>query len=171
MAWVESPNHQKRAQRRTVLLASCSIPYIYPATSAEGSLFWDGAVMANTPLNAAIEAGADEIIVVLLAPMPGQAGGWPLPRHPFQIIPLVLDLALLATLESDYRQLEAVNRAVRQGRPLKPSHREIRCHVIAPARPLPLSRILRYDLQGTQALMAQGEADAQRALREGIGAG
>lgn len=145
------------------LLASCSIPYVYPMTPAEDSLFWDGAVMANTPLNAAIEAGADEIVAVLLAPMPGQAG-WPLPRHPLQALALVLDLALLATFENDYRQLEAVNRAVRQGRPLKVGHREIHCHVIAPAAPLPLSRILRYDPEGTRALMAQGEADAQRWL-------
>ncbi|GBD08333.1 putative NTE family protein [Candidatus Thermoflexus japonica] len=147
------------------LLASCSIPYVYPATPVEGSLFWDGAVMANTPLNAAIEAGADEIVAVLLAPMPGEAGGWPLPRHPLQALALVLDLALLATFENDYRQLEAVNRAVRQGRPLKPGHREIRCDVIAPSAPLPLSRILRYDPSGTQALIAQGEADAQRVLK------
>lgn len=147
------------------LLASCSIPYIYPATLVEGSLFWDGAVMANTPLNAAIEAGADEMVVVLLAPMPGEAGSWPLPRHPLQALALTLDLALLATFENDYRQLEKINQAVRQGRPLKPSHREIRCHVIAPAMPLPLSRILRYDRRGTQALIAQGEADAEQVLK------
>ncbi len=34
-----------------------------------------------------------------------------------------------------------------------------------PTMPLPLSRILRYDLPGTQALIAQGEADAQRVLK------
>ncbi|MDT7885038.1 MAG: patatin-like phospholipase family protein [Thermoflexus sp.] len=146
------------------LLASCSIPYVYPATPVERSVFWDGAVMANTPLNAAIEAGADEIVAVLLAPMPGQAGGWPLPRHPLQALALVLDLALLATFENDYRQLEAVNQAVRRGHPLKPTHREIRCHVVAPAAPLPLSRILRYDPAGTRALIAQGEADARAIL-------
>ncbi|MFZ8845000.1 patatin-like phospholipase family protein [Thermoflexus sp.] len=146
------------------LLASCSIPYVYPATPVERSVFWDGAVMANTPLNAAIEAGADEIVAVLLAPMPGQAGGWPLPRHPLQALALVLDLALLATFENDYRQLEAVNQAVRRGHPLKPTHREIRCHVVAPAAPLPLSRILRYDPAGTRALIAQGEADAPAIL-------
>ncbi|MCS7251192.1 MAG: patatin-like phospholipase family protein [Anaerolineae bacterium] len=146
------------------LIASCSIPYVYPATPVEESLFWDGAVMANTPLNAAIEAGADEIVAVLLAPMPGESGSWPLPRHPIQALAHVLDLALLATFENDYRQLEAVNRAVRQGHPLKPTHREIRCRVIAPTAPLSLSRILRYDPEVTRVLIAQGKRDAQRIL-------
>jgi len=35
---------------------------------------------------------------------------------------------------------------------------------VAPTAPLPLSRILRYDPAGTRALIAQGEADAQRIL-------
>ncbi|MER3399709.1 MAG: hypothetical protein C4313_01010 [Thermoflexus sp.] len=146
------------------LLASCSIPWIYPATHVGEGFFWDGAVMANTPLNAAIEAGADEIVVVLLAPMPGEAGGWPRPRHPLHVLAMVLDLALLATFENDYRQLLAVNQAVRRGQPWKPTHREIRCRIIAPATPLPLSRILRYDREGTERLIRQGEADARRAL-------
>jgi hypothetical protein len=36
--------------------------------------------------------------------------------------------------------------------------------VVAPAAPLPLSRILRYDPAGTRALIAQGEADARAIL-------
>ncbi len=43
------------------ILASCSIPVVYPWTEIDGDLFWDGAVVANTPLAPAIdEAGASD---------------------------------------------------------------------------------------------------------------
>jgi NTE family protein len=53
------------------ILASCSIPVVFPWSEINGELFWDGGVMANTPVFPALEAGATEILVVLLAPLVG----------------------------------------------------------------------------------------------------
>jgi len=39
------------------LLASCSIPVVYPWTEIDGVIYWDGAVVANTPLRPAIDEG------------------------------------------------------------------------------------------------------------------
>ncbi|HUM69773.1 MAG TPA: patatin-like phospholipase family protein [Chloroflexota bacterium] len=50
------------------IIASCSIPIVYPATQLNDSLYWDGATVANTPLGPAIDAGAEEIVVVMMKP-------------------------------------------------------------------------------------------------------
>ena len=58
------------------IIASCSIPLIYPWTQDDdGELYWDGALVANTPLSAAFDAVSGhpidepmEIVIVLLNP-------------------------------------------------------------------------------------------------------
>jgi NTE family protein len=97
------------------ILASCSIPMVYPWTrvSEENSLYWDGAVVSNTPLGTALRAGASEIIVVLLSPWEEEDAAyvydkegapklWTLPG-------LALDWALLASFRSDLKLWDAVN--------------------------------------------------------------
>jgi len=146
------------------ILASCSIPLVYPWTRVADAHYWDGAVMANTPLGLAVDAGADEIIVVLLSPVGEHR--FPLPRWPWEAFAMVLDLALSATFENDLKQLEAVNRRVRAQ--LDERHRWVRCHVVVPSRYPGLARILRYDPQVSRELIALGYEDARRVLaREG----
>jgi NTE family protein len=97
------------------ILASCSIPIVYPWTrvSEEDRLYWDGAVVSNTPLGTALRAGATEIIVVLLSPWEEDDDAyayegsdapklWTLPG-------LALDWALLASFRSDLKLWDAVN--------------------------------------------------------------
>lgn len=97
------------------ILASCSIPVVYPWTrvSEQESLYWDGAVVSNTPLGTALRAGATEIIVVLLSPWEEDDEAytrdtentpklWTLPG-------LALDWALLASFRSDLKLWDAVN--------------------------------------------------------------
>ncbi len=59
------------------ILASCSIPLVYPWTYDELSqgTYWDGAVVANTPLGVSLDAASDlpvddpmEVVVVLMTP-------------------------------------------------------------------------------------------------------
>ena len=55
------------------IIASCSIPVVYPPTTLQGVRYWDGGTVANTPLGPAIDAGAEDIIVVIMTPW--QKGG------------------------------------------------------------------------------------------------
>ena len=77
-------DHKRGEPRRDVfpgitadrILASCSIPLIYPWTfdPATDAFYWDGALVANTPLGAAIDMmGKDvdvpaEVVVVMMTP-------------------------------------------------------------------------------------------------------
>jgi NTE family protein len=97
------------------ILASCSIPIVYPWTrvSEENSLYWDGAVVSNTPLGTALRAGATEIIVVLLSPWEEDDDAYVSDRDDtpklWTLPGLALDWALLASFRSDLKLWDAVN--------------------------------------------------------------
>jgi NTE family protein len=147
------------------ILASCSIPLVYPWTRIGDYHYWDGAVMSNTPLAEAIDAGADEILVVLLSPI-GERRIRP-PRWPWEALAVMLDLALSATFENDVRQLENVNRLV--AAQLDDKHRSVRCHIVAPSRETGLLRIIRYEPEVSRELIELGYRDAREQLAGGLG--
>ncbi len=142
------------------ILASCSIPLVYPWTPIGDRHYWDGAVMANTPLSVAIDAGADEVYVVLLSPV-GERH-IPPPRWPWQAFAVMLDLALSATFENDIKQLERINQLV--AAQMDEKHRYIRCRVIVPSQEIGLLQILRYDPKTSRELIDLGYEDARRTL-------
>ena len=142
------------------ILASSSIPMVYPWTQVGDHHYWDGAVMANTPLAGAIDAGADEILVVLLSPF-GERHIDP-PRWPLRAVTVMLDLALSATYENDVKQLERVNQRVMAQ--LDDKHRFVDCRVIAPDRETTLLRIIRYEVGVSRELIGLGYEDAKRTL-------
>jgi NTE family protein len=145
------------------ILASCSIPLVYPWTKVESYHYWDGAVMANTPLSGAIDAGANEIVIVLLSPI-GERHMEP-PRWPWHALTVVLDLALSATYENDLKQLNNVNQLV--AAQLDSKHREVKCEVIAPSQETDLSRIIRYEPDVSQELIEMGYEDARGQIDAG----
>lgn len=139
------------------VLASCSIPVVYPWMPMGDDLFWDGAVVANTPLSPAIAEGAEEIVVVLLSPVGARV--LPPPINLMDAAAHAFDMALLASFEADQRQLERVNRAVKAG--LDPVHRAVKLTVIAPSAVIPAAWILTYDPANTDYLVRLGYADAE----------
>jgi NTE family protein len=100
------------------ILASCSIPVLYPWTRVSGSEgpFWDGAVVSNTPLGTALRAGATEIIVVLLAPWQEEREAYQdtdgEPRGLWALPGLALDWVLLSAFRSDLKLFGMANRFV-----------------------------------------------------------
>ncbi len=143
------------------ILASCSIPIVYPWTPIDDALFWDGAVMANTPLRPAIDEGAEEIDVVLLSPV--GARQMPAPTALLDAAAYVLDLALLASFEADQKQIEKVNRRVVEGRDAS-GHHVVKLNVIAPSENIPAAWILSYNEKQAEHLIKLGYEDAKKAL-------
>lgn len=143
------------------ILASCSIPVVYPWTQLDDDIFWDGAVVANTPLRPAIDEGAEDVYVVLLSP----AGARELPPPPnlLDAAAHAFDMALLASFEVDLKLLEKVNRRVREGRDTS-GHHIVNVHVIAPSENVPAAWILQYDPRNTDYLIKLGYEDARRML-------
>ena len=100
------------------ILASCSIPVVYPATKIEDMDFWDGGTVANTPLGPAIDAGAEDVVVVLMTP-------WEDKQERPKYIPVggvrgllaaaqaAFEWALLASFQADLKLFHRTNEVVR----------------------------------------------------------
>ncbi len=96
------------------IIASCSIPIVYPATQLHDTLYWDGATVANTPLGPAIDAGAEEIVVVIMTPWEedepdAQAKT---PTNLLSAASTMLEWALLASFQADLKMFRRVNELV-----------------------------------------------------------
>jgi NTE family protein len=167
------------------ILASCSIPLIYPWTydRETQAYYWDGAVVANTPLGAALDAVGDrpanipmEIVVVLMTPwwqsgenLPDQARA--LPESFGEAITWTLDWALLASFRERLRLIEAYNRFAEQERlhaeqepeenrmPLQ--YRHVKIVIVAPQQFFPVERIIDYDQQSAELIRLGYEAARQ----------
>lgn len=170
------------------LMASASIPAVYPWTEIEGSKYWDGAVLANTPLGAVIDLAGDEdveMLVVMMTPWydsadGNEAGMAPPPRDLVQSLSLTLDWALLASYRTALKLIRSYNalvdaaekleRAAQQtgDASLRMEHLSLRRiavpRVIAPQSFMPLEWIIDYEEENHHKLFAQGRADALRVL-------
>ncbi len=166
------------------IVASCSIPLVYPWTrDIDGTLFWDGAVVANTPLGPAFDATKDrpmeepmEVVVVLLNPW-WESGEAPPPRD--QEIPQdfgeavtwTLDWALLASFRVSLKLQRSFNKLARQqllaGQPQ--TYRLVEDIIIAPERFLPVARIIDYDEPASRELIDLGYQAAEKAFQSHFG--
>ncbi|MCP4426516.1 MAG: patatin-like phospholipase family protein [Chloroflexi bacterium] len=105
---------QKESLGLDHIIASCSIPIVYPATQLHETLYWDGATVANTPLGPAIDAGAEEIVVVIMTPWNDRAEtATETPRTLLTVAGTMLEWALLASFQADLKMFRRVNELVR----------------------------------------------------------
>ena len=165
------------------ILASCSIPLVYPWTfdPETNAFYWDGAVVANTPLGAALDVMGDvpvdvpaEVVVVLMTPwwqdpaeMPGAARR--MPTSFGDAITWTLDWALLASFRERLRLIEAYNRLAKRERtegngPYR--YRMVKVVVVAPDDFLPAARIIDYDADVSRDLIEAGRIAAERAFQQ-----
>lgn len=95
------------------IIASCSIPIVYPATQLHGNLYWDGATVANTPLGPAIDAGSEEIIVVIMTPWEDEEEiAAAAPHNLLTAATITLEWALLASFQADLKLFRRINELV-----------------------------------------------------------
>ena len=172
------------------ILASCSIPVIYPSTQIKDKSYWDGGTVANTPLSSAVDAGAEDIVVVIMTPWEDEKNR---PRYVYgggvqgllMAAQTAFEWALLASFQADLKlfkrtnelvQLRAENEALKamlRERSMLPtfedkaaasSHREIQMPVVvSPQVPIPVADIIRYDPANHEKLYEMGYENAMAA--------
>lgn len=170
------------------LMASSSIPILYPWTEIGEEKYWDGAVLANTPLDPVIDLAGDDnvdILVVMMSPWNAdpavvKAQARQIPQDLVQALSLTLDWALLASYRVAFESIEHRNRLAEAAARLEQAARHIGDEtmrmagaiprpiapptVIAPEQLMPLDWIIDYEDANHRALFAMGKADAERAL-------
>ncbi len=162
------------------IIASCSIPMVYPWTTDEdGEVYWDGAVVANTPLGPALDAVRDrpteepmEAVVVMMTPWWEEGEAAPihaaLPQDFGEAMTWTLDWALLASFRVDLKLMRSYNRMAVMQRQMKQAmrYRIVEDIIVAPEDFLPVARIIDYDEPGSRALVQMGYNAAERAFRQ-----
>lgn len=94
-----------------MVLASASIPLLFPAVPIGERLLWDGGLLVNTPLAPVIALGADEIVTVLVTEPPDRDLG-PLP-HFGRAVERSVDSFLENAYNVDRKLLHERNRVAR----------------------------------------------------------
>jgi predicted acylesterase/phospholipase RssA len=133
----------------------------------------DGGTIANTPFRKAVELGATEIIVVLMAPWPNrQVRTWKsrklpslqdellaIPQRLWASFEPALDMMLTEIVWHDYQLLEVERK--------NGQHRSLSwIRFVAPDRPLPIGLMTTYERQNHIRLFRQGREDAHDLLQD-----
>ena len=95
-----------------MVLASASIPLLFPPVAVNGNLLWDGGLLVNTPLAPVVALGAEEIVTVLVTQMPGVPSGKPL-RSLGEAVERTVDALLENAYNVDRKLFFARNRIAR----------------------------------------------------------
>ena len=164
------------------ILASCSIPLVYPWTFDAGteSFYWDGALVANTPLGAAIDLMGDdvnvpaEVVVVLMTPWwergdPAPAKANTEPNSFGDAITWMLDWMLLASFRENLKMIRAFNKlAKREREESQPPYRYrlVNTIIVSPLDFLQAERIIDYDGDVSAQLIEDGYKAARHAFEK-----
>jgi NTE family protein len=138
------------------LMASSSIPGIYPATEIGWVHWWDGALGANTPVAPAIDVllhnlpAVTEIAVVSMTPYEEATIGGGAPPTLLDALQRFLDWMMLACLHKELCRLDAEQRAW--------------VRIVAPRAFMGVVQIIDYGEEDVEALIELGRQDAERAL-------
>lgn len=189
-------NRQRKDQPPTTitldhLMASSSIPAVYPWTTIENNNYWDGAVVANTPLEAVIDMiGVDEdadILVVMMTPWHEEETQEAMaleevPHDMVQALSLTLDWSMLASYRTTLKLLRSYNQIVEATEKLDRAAQQtgdeslrMQYHglrrmplptIIAPVNPMPMDWIIDYEEANHRTLFRMGKEDALRALSQ-----
>jgi NTE family protein len=110
-----------------VLLASACLPHIFKAVEIDGEPFWDGGYLGNPALWPLYEqGGAPDIVLVQLNPTVREE----LPRKPSEIVNRLNEISFNASLMSEIRAIDFVQRLLDAGRLEQPRYRRLFVHVI-----------------------------------------
>ena len=167
------------------IIASCSIPLVYPWTYDEetSAYYWDGALVANTPMGAALDAVRDkrpeipmEVVVVLMTPWWG-AGETPpqranqLPDSFDDAITWMLDWMLLASFRERLNVIKIYNDLAdleRRAGSKNLHYRKVDVAIVAPQDFFPVARIIDYDEYSSE-LIDLGYQAAKRVFQKEFG--
>lgn len=159
------PPHRDSPRYRVVdldvdhLVASAAIPLAFRPGAVQGVDFWDGGMVANTPLAPALAYEPDAVIVVTTATRERPA---PPPEHLGGALSLLIDNVLRHSLLADLARAEALNELARAAPDATPA-RPVAFLLIEPVG-LDLGEGLRFDPRQAARNIELGRAAGERAL-------
>jgi NTE family protein len=145
---IEEWNRHRRLGRRAKLsvnhlMASSSIPLIFPPSAINQRYYGDGSVHFLSPLSPAVHLGADKVLIISVDPIGKIFNKFDsdIPPSMAEVAGHVFDSVLVDSLESDLERLERINTTLDVVDPIKAaaaglSLKRVEPLVIAPDREL-----------------------------------
>lgn len=153
------------------VMASCAMPILFPWQKINNVPHWDGGVMANIPLQPALNFGAQEIIVVLLSPI----GHTPqaAPSNVRAACEHVFEQALLSAYQSGlmargYEHRPLPSSRLNNGQKYKPEGsfaKQPDIMTLAPSNMLGFRSLLNFSLPQAKGLIDEGYKTASTQLK------
>src|SRR5436309_7892376 len=112
------PQRRSQHTRLTVehIMASCSLPLLFPAVRMASAWYGDGGVRLSAPLSPALRLGASRILAISphYVPSREEADRPQIPGYPpiAQILSQLLDAIFLDVLDEDVRRLQSMNELI-----------------------------------------------------------
>jgi NTE family protein len=131
------------------LMAASAMPLIFPWQEIDGEPYWDGGVIANTPLRPALDRGAGTIVAVLLSPVGCQT--LPLPQTPMELAELTFEQFMVGSYLAIREEKAAQN---------------TRILTVCPSEPMGFKSFLDFDGEKAEALIREGYQKAREQLSE-----
>lgn len=169
---------------RERILASCSIPLIYPWTEDPETkdIFWDGALVANTPLGAALDlmqmrtdvTTPAEVVIVMMTPWLESDGTKPRltrgekPKSFGNALTWILDWMMLSSFRENLKMIHTFNKlAEEERREVRSAYRYriVNDVIVAPVEFKDMERIIDYDRKDSEELIEDGYKRAEEAFR------
>lgn len=143
-----------------VLMATSAIPMAFPPRHISGHGLWvDGGLVRNTPMETAIQMGADEVYMVLLHPEKINI----CPTNMFEVIVRCLDIVLDASARKEIQTAELYNRLVAEGNIESKGRKNVDIRVFQPKRAVNTT-LLEIDPQRSRKLITQGYDEAMELM-------
>ncbi len=143
-----------------VLMATCALPMAFPPRQLHGSGLWvDGGLVRNTPMNAALENGVDEIYMVLLHPEQINV----CPVNMFEVLARCLDIVLDASARKEIQSAELFNRLIAEGNVESIGRKKVAIKVFQPHKVVNTT-LLEITPERSRQLIIQGYTEAMEQL-------
>ncbi len=135
-----------------VLMATSAIPMAFPPRHIHGSGLWvDGGLVRNTPMEMAVNLGADEVYMVLLHPEQINV----CPVNMFEVLVRCLDIVLDASARKEVHSIELYNRLIAGGSEESRGRKNVKVRVFQPRKPVNTT-LLEIDPERSRKLIMQG---------------
>ncbi|MBX9666890.1 MAG: patatin-like phospholipase family protein [Candidatus Obscuribacterales bacterium] len=154
-----------------VLMATSAIPMAFPPRHVQGKGLWvDGGLVRNTPVETAIQMGADEVYMVLLHPEKINV----CPVNMFEVLVRCLDIVLEASARKEIETAELYNRLLAAGSEESRGRKNVVIRVFQPRKPVNTT-LLEIHPERSRRLIKQGYEEAMDLLdsfddRQAVGA-
>lgn len=143
------------------VLASAAIPGLFQPASIDGEEYWDGGLVSNTPLTAAVAHDPDRVLVV--GASPDEPNPTP-PRSLGDVLTLALDHVLRRALLDDVDHARTVNALVDSDAD-SGHHKEVDVLTILPTTPMTgIGDLLDFEPAIARDLVEDGRRTTRRAL-------